>query len=663
MFKRRLFNGRKTSLPSFALVLVCLFSFSLLLGCTGSDTFIIQNTKLQKLFDANIVGSQGLIPFINFDGNALEVQSGFDFNSDTNTLRTGCIELGDGNYYCASTDFPNPDLSGYVPYQGATNDLNMIDNNIIGKRFGVNNDDPLYPFHVVLDANDTKAFYINGDTYPASANNPSGYLVDITRTRNNVDYGSVEFPTSPSDLALSNIITVSGTTSSSFAGTLGVWGKTTSGMQNQVQSSLNPTQQTKFGGTEAMYGMFNTLSKSGTFQPTDDFVIGSNLRLYGLYNTINNAVTVGDKKVTIDEYGVYNVISGTTTIGASPALIRREIATYNLANGAVTNPTAAGVTIERTGGYFATAQQGGINKGIEARVENQLSTNYAFYAYSANGTNNWAFYNASPTSGHNFLGNDNMVTYVGTGVDAGFSYNGTDFLVNPRYVGSGITKLQYGARVAGATLGTEKLTNGTFTGNANYWVLGTGFRYNTNLVRKDLAGVGTLVQTDANMASSLVKGEWMTLTFTISSRTAGGVTPSCGGFTGTKRSANGTYTETFRVTDPTLPLTFTPDATTSRFYIDTISLKAMTDGDLEVDGDLNVYKTTNLLGNVTAENDLNVLKNLYVDGNAFFGDAIVAQGNQFGLTRNNRIVKDVNVDGTFYCDMNYVTGILVGSDC
>jgi hypothetical protein len=86
MFKRRFVNGRKTSFTSFALILVCLFSFSLFMGCTGSDTFIIQNTKLQKLFDANIVGSQGLVPFISVDGNALEVQSGFDFNSDTNTL-------------------------------------------------------------------------------------------------------------------------------------------------------------------------------------------------------------------------------------------------------------------------------------------------------------------------------------------------------------------------------------------------------------------------------------------------------------------------------------------------------------------------------------------------------------------------------------------------
>jgi hypothetical protein len=128
IFKRQFLNGRKTIAPIFLLLL--LFSFSLFMGCTGSDTFIIQNTKLNKLFDANIVGQQGLIPFINFDGNALEVQSGFDFNSDTNTLRTGCVELGDGNYYCASTDFPSPDLSSLVPYTGATTDVDLGSNNL-----------------------------------------------------------------------------------------------------------------------------------------------------------------------------------------------------------------------------------------------------------------------------------------------------------------------------------------------------------------------------------------------------------------------------------------------------------------------------------------------------------------------------------------------------
>jgi len=44
--------------------------FLSLIGCTsGGDTFIIQNTRLEKLFDGNVSGDSGLIPFLNVDGN------------------------------------------------------------------------------------------------------------------------------------------------------------------------------------------------------------------------------------------------------------------------------------------------------------------------------------------------------------------------------------------------------------------------------------------------------------------------------------------------------------------------------------------------------------------------------------------------------------------
>lgn len=126
------------------------------------------------------------------------------------------------------------------------------------------------------------------------------------------------------------------------------------------------------------------------------------------------------------------------------------------------------------------------------------------------------------------------------------------------------------------TLGTEKLTNGTFTGNANGWTLASGWAYNTNLVRKSGDGTGTLTQATTSMATPLIVGEVYSLTYTISNRTVGSVTPSCGGATLKTRSANGTYTEIFLAT-ATTALAFTP-TNTARFYIDTISLKRYTDG-------------------------------------------------------------------------------------
>lgn len=498
-----------------------------------------------------------------------------------------------------------------------------------------------------LDNTDSFALLIDGTANPFDSILSYSTMQGIRMDRKRLGFNDVNVGGSASayyyNKGIYNKISQEGT--SSFTVKPQTFGSTSVGWENELYSTLNPSGQTQFGSTETLFGMSNIISKTGTWQTTDDFGIGSTLRAYGLYNSVVVSPNVAEQKTTVESYGIYNSSAGSVIVGVTPALTMRFYGIFNYAGGSH-GSASPGAVVERYASYNVASQQFGTSYGSYNSAESQFATNYGVYAKAINGTTNWAFYNAA---GNNFLGLDNAVTYVGTSVDAGFSYNGTDFLINPRYVGSGITKLQYGARVTGATLGTEKLNNGTFTGNANYWVLGTGFRYNTNLVRKDLAGVGTLVQPDSNMVSSLVKGEWMTLTFTISSRTAGGVTPSCGGFTGTKRSANGTYTETFRVTDPTLPLTFTPDATTSRFYIDTISLKAMTDGDLEVDGDLNVYKTTNLLGDVTAENDLNVLKNLTVDGNVFY-----KMPHLFGIADTNQAPLAINTWKAI--DFNFLKG-------
>ena len=534
--------------------------------------------------------------------------------------------------------------STYVPYTGATTDVDLGENYLMADKIGVNAPSaPIYPFQAYLKPTDYYGFFMaNLPLEPVTDINSPYYNFFLQRYRTGADF-TFPFTMVSTDKSIQNFMIYSGVSSYSGTGDLGIWGLSGSAMENNVDSTFNPSAPTQFGGSEALTGLTNTITKSGTFQPTDAFAIGSNLNLSGIYNTINNAVTVTDSKVAITEYGLYNTIGGSTTVGASPALTRRTYGIWNIVNSAANNPTAVGVTIERTGGYFSTNQQGGTNKGIETRTENQAATNYGVYAYSSNGNTNWAFYNAR---GNNFLGNDNAITYVGTGVDAGYYYDSVDFVVNPRYVGTGVTKLLYAAKVAGATLGNEKLTNGTFTGNANSWTLGTGFRYNTNLVRKDIAGTGTLSQAIASMVTPLVLGEWMTLTFVISSRTAGGVTPSCGGFTGTLRSANGTYKETFRVTNPALPLTFTPDATTARFYIDTISLKAATDGNLDVDGILNVYKTSTFTGTATFFDKAIFTQ---TDGNEFI-DSLNDGYMDYGATTQHRFNNDVVVDGDISAD-------------
>jgi len=94
--------------------------------------------------------------------------------------------------------------------------------------------------------------------------------------------------------------------------------------------------------------------------------------------------------------------------------------------------------------------------------------------------------------------------------------------------------------------------------------------------------------------------------------------------------------------------------------LDAVELMEVVDGDIEATGniDSNSLSTETLVvgtildvnGSAIIRSDFNLLGNLYVDNN-------------LGLTYNNRIVKDVNGDGTFYCDMNFIKGILVASNC
>lgn len=101
------------------------------------------------------------------------------------------------------------------------------------------------------------------------------------------------------------------------------------------------------------------------------------------------------------------------------------------------------------------------------------------------------------------------------------------------------------------------VTNGSFTGSATGWTLGSGWSYGSNAVAHAASGgTATLTQTSMNV----VIGGVYTVTYTISGMTAGTVTVSIGGAAGTARSANGTYTQALTATT-TGTLTFTPTTT------------------------------------------------------------------------------------------------------
>ena len=114
--------------------------------------------------------------------------------------------------------------------------------------------------------------------------------------------------------------------------------------------------------------------------------------------------------------------------------------------------------------------------------------------------------------------------------------------------------------------GAEKVTNGTFTGDATGWTLGAAWAYNANTVVKNADGTTTLAQDVSAVADEIYRVE-----YAVSGWSVGTVTVSVGGVSGTARGANGTYVEYITATG-TGNLIFTP-TNTARFTVDTVSVK------------------------------------------------------------------------------------------
>lgn len=191
-----------------------------------------------------------------------------------------------------------------------------------------------------------------------------------------------------------------------------------------------------------------------------------------------------------------------------------------------------------------------------------------------------------------------------------------------------------------SSLGAERLLNGSFTGSATSWTLGTGWAYSSNTVVKNSDGTGTLSQTyvGSQPYSTLVAiGQLHALTFTISDWTVGSVTPSLGGVTGTAVSANGTYTQYFLATTEAIP-TFTP-TNTSRFTIDNVSMKQVL-GTMSAFGPISTNGTVAnssvsgayIRGNETLYTDTNAgILQIATTKKSSTGNSNVGRGMYFGI--------------------------------
>lgn len=141
-----------------------------------------------------------------------------------------------------------------------------------------------------------------------------------------------------------------------------------------------------------------------------------------------------------------------------------------------------------------------------------------------------------------------------------------------------------------SSLGSEKVTNGTFTGNATGWTLGSGWSYSSNNV---IHATGSTADLSQNV--SAVAGEVYLVTITVGTGTGtvnrtGTYTVNLGGTQfgkyddtkGTGAYFPTTYNYIGKAVS-TADLIITPD-TDFNGTVDTISVKKITDGDIEAVG-------------------------------------------------------------------------------
>ena len=131
--------------------------------------------------------------------------------------------------------------------------------------------------------------------------------------------------------------------------------------------------------------------------------------------------------------------------------------------------------------------------------------------------------------------------------------------------------------ISGA-LGSEQITNGSFTGSATGWTLNTGWVYGSNSVSKTSNGTGALTQA----ISTMVNGTIGIVSITVSALTVGTITVSVGNTVVGTISANGTYTYRF-VSTNTSGIVITP-SNTARLTVDDVSVRYLTGGGLVVAG-------------------------------------------------------------------------------
>jgi hypothetical protein len=280
----------------------------------------------------------------------------------------------------------------------------------------------------------------------------AGYFLNTMASDDTIgmylDQNTNNYTGSSTNKSLSILKTISGSTGTSFS---------TFGIELGVTDDKDFTADT---GSRVVYGQNIGLSVTGD-------------RSSGVTDFIEDIIGLS---ASVIKSGT-NQASGLATDNLSGINASATLSTTN--NNAATNfyqtvyGVNAGATIENASmtGSSASLSVYGVSSSVVGLSSSGWDTKklYGYYfsqfLMGMTATEKWAFYNSS--SWNNHLGNDNSKTYWGTGDDCNILYNGTNMVINPKEVGTGVLVFD-GATNYGADAGGTDAYAITITGISAY---------------------------------------------------------------------------------------------------------------------------------------------------------------------------------------------------
>jgi hypothetical protein len=563
------------------------------------------------------------------DLNYIKVQEG-DYNAGLIIFDGNKLTVVDINNL--DINFPNPDLTGFVPYVGADKDV-YLNGNI---RLPNDNNE------LIFGAGGNASIGYNGTNLGINPKVVGSGFVDVQGGLKSTEGINV---VSLNDADSGDAVNVSSGRSYFGGGVVAqsVLVNESSPYDNSVMFEVNGVGGfADYSGFSAYFlkngyagsftdGTRNVYIGDGyTALYASDGSVVANLAYNGaagqFEDGVNNIVNLADGTNVINAVGT-TILTGALYNEGSQAGYNLDIGTtdgYGNKVPAGLRPDAYGLPIIDFG--INPIQFGGMPDltsgvmGTMLRLDNrgyypyfQLIRQPADDTYSEYGD-----LMVSSVDGSVIVGDGWYFSNTGTG-------NGEDLQVFSNGYVAGIFNVA-GGNGANTYLGTNKVTNGTFTGNANSWVVPTGWAYSSNTIVHNSNGTGSLSQ-NVNIEA----GKQYRLTLTMSSRTAGALNIYCGGAYVGLIGSNGTnYSWDFMaLTDENLFLT--PTLTTSRYTLDNIKVEQLrySAGSILV-GDydylpnnkipsLGVKGTSVLDGNVKITGDTNFDGNI-IYNNTYFDD-------------------------------------------